>query len=292
MLGQQPGKGEMRGLAIENQIGMHFIGADVEVVALTEIRQLLQLHTAEQPANRVVRMAQQQQARRRLNGRCTHRLLQCLEVDGKFGAAFVGGFKRNIQRAAALHLGRMQKRRIHRRKGDNALTGRTAGLHSQIETQHQPRQPDNPLRLDGPAIALPIVIRQLLRQFMRHAHVPVITVGHVICQRALYGRRRGKIHVGNPQRNHVAATVLFPFSGGPLQTAFHAGEIKGFGHGYSGKTVLQVSPENRLLSVGASLLWSGTPAMLCRHPIASKLAPTIIADLTLTSPASPKNDGC
>jgi hypothetical protein len=124
-------------------------------------------------------------------------------------------------------LRRRHERRIDRRQRQHFVTGLGEGLGGDVEADHEPRQPDDPRRLDFPAVAL---LHRVRRRIDRRLHRPRVTedaVVHSLVKGLDDGGSRLEIHVGDPERQHVAAGVLLPLLGVGAAAFRHGFEIEG-----------------------------------------------------------------
>jgi hypothetical protein len=118
-----------------------FVGADDQVVFFCQRCQIEQLFTVPAATNRVVRVAEQKQP-----GVCGQRRCQGISIKMP---AIVGARELGPVQLATGKMGRGQKGRIDRRRRQYRAVDGPAG---DVQAGDQPRQPDNPLWLNTPAV--------------------------------------------------------------------------------------------------------------------------------------------
>ena len=103
--------------------------------------------------------------------------------------------------------GRLEERRVDRRDGQHRLAGRRERVAGQVQPGDDARQPDDPLVLDAPAVAPLEVGDDRLDERVGDQRVAEHAVGGARLERLDHRRRRGEVHVRDPQRQHVVAVA-------------------------------------------------------------------------------------
>ncbi len=178
---------------------MDFVGADHQVVLFGEGGEVAQFAFAPAAADRVVRVAEQEQA-----GGCGRRALQ-----GGFVPlpAAVAALEFDLIKLSPRKTRRRQEGRVDRRRREHLAIDRATG---DVEPRHQPRQPDDPLRFDRPVVLAFKVSEHRLRQRRPRPAIAEDAVLDAPPQCGQHRRRRGKIHVRHPQRQDVATGIPAP----------------------------------------------------------------------------------
>ena len=140
-LGRQTGERNMALVGVENQAAMNLVGTDDQVVFFCEASEIEQLVAIPAAANRVVRVAEQEKP-----GCCGQRIFQgnFVPVPMAIATSQFGPVE-----PAAGKMRRGKKGRIDRRRGQHLAVDCPAG---NVEPADQTRQPDDPLRLNRPAV--------------------------------------------------------------------------------------------------------------------------------------------
>jgi hypothetical protein len=120
--------------------------------------------------------------------------------------------QRRADHAAAGIDRRAEEGRVDRRRREHRIARLADGAAGDVEPRHQARQPDDPLGIDCSRRNLRAqVADHRFRLAGRGMVVAEHAVPDALAQGLQHRRRRGEIHVGDPQRNDIAPGVLRPF---------------------------------------------------------------------------------
>ena len=172
---------------VEDQAAVDFIGADEQVMALAEGGDGLEFRALPGPANRVVRMAKQQQA---AAGR--QRGFQRREIPAPAAIALT---QRGARQPPAGQARRGEKWRIDGRRRQDIAVDAPAG---DVEAADQTGQPQQPVGLDPPTVRAPQVPENGIVERRRWHGVAETALRDTLFDGRDDRRRRGKIHVRNP----------------------------------------------------------------------------------------------
>ncbi len=185
---------------------MDLVAHEHEVVAAAEVDDPLDLVAAPDAAERVVRMAEQEHAGVGRRGG--------LEAVERELPAAVPELGRHGDQPPAAPAGRLQERRVDRRDRQHGLAGRGERVAGEVQSRHDARQPHDPLAVDAPAVATLEVGDDRLDQGVGHQRVAEDAVSCAGRERLDHLRRRGEVHVRDPQRQRVAGVEVPLEAGG------------------------------------------------------------------------------
>lgn len=172
-------------------------------MALGDVDQLGEFRFPPGAAHRVVGMTKQQQAGFRGDGRFQRGEIPfpaAGPLDQGHGDQFASGQSR-----------RPQEGRIDRRGADHAVAGLAHGAAGEVDALHQAGQPDEPIRLDVPAVMAQGIGLDGFHQAVRRLGIAEHAVFQPFPQRGQDRRRACKVHVGHPEGQHVLSLVFVPF---------------------------------------------------------------------------------
>ena len=198
----QHGDRDVPGVFVQHQSAMDLVRADHQIVTFGDLRDRRQFFARKHSADRIVRIAQHQQAAARRDG-----ALETAEIPRPtaLGAAQVD------RRQAAVRIARRtEKRRVDRCGGQHLVAGFADRPAHDVESAHQSGQPYQPVRVDRPAVVAFQRFDDRPRQRHRRAAIAEDAVIHPRVQRIDDARGGREIHVGDPHRQDVAAGILAP----------------------------------------------------------------------------------
>ena len=209
--------------AIEQQIAVDLVGDDPEIALQAGRRHALELRATVDAAHRVVRVAEHEGPRAGRDGGG-----EGVEIDHVAPAAVTRQhvlFPHAPQVAPGA-----QDRRIGRRLQQDALARRgQRPAREVVGDVHAGHQHDG-LGAHAPAVALGHALGDRLRQLGMLGEVAEEAVGDARLESREHRGRRGEIHVGHPQGQHVGAELvpLVAVAGAAVGDAV---EVEAGGHG-------------------------------------------------------------
>jgi hypothetical protein len=215
----QGGDGDVRRGWVEHQAAVDLVGADREVVALGQGGDAAQLVPVEDAAHRVVGVAQHEQA---------HPVGHGGLGGGPVPLPALAAVHQGCGDQALLEVGRgVQEGRVHRGGGEHPVTGLADGPHCHVEAGDHPRQPHQPLGLDAPGV----VPGNAFDHRLEHRGPGVGIAENAMVDARMEGfqhrRGRGKVHVGHPHGDHVAAGVAAPLDAVGAGAIRRGAEVEG-----------------------------------------------------------------
>ncbi len=181
--------------AIEDEIAVNLVGADHDVVAEADPGQALQLSRLKDAPHRVMGVAEQEE-----RGAVGDRPLETVKV--VFVSTLSLGQRHDLADAAGvLRCG--EHRRVDGRFDEHLVARRTDRVTRQVEPAHDAREEEYLVRLDAPTVQLGQPLLDHLAEAVRRLSIPKDAVSDALLQRADDRLRRGEIHVGHPQGQHV-----------------------------------------------------------------------------------------
>ena len=186
-------------VAFEDQILMHFVGHQGQVVLDTEIGQILQFLLGPDAPARIVRRTEQDHF-----GVLVDLLRQAVQVH------FVAALdlpQRAFDQLAVVGPHRVGEHVVDRREDDDPVAGFRIGLNGHAEGVHQPVRVLHPAGLDLPAVP---GLQPVGQGGLIFARIPEIAVNAVLGQphdRLIDRRRRGEVHIRNPHRDCVVCRM-------------------------------------------------------------------------------------
>ena len=189
----------MRPVAVKDEVAVNVVRTDDQIVTPAEVGQIFEFVFPPGAADRVVGMAEQQEARLR-----RHCRFQLVEIPAP-GAA--GEHERYGRQHSSRQAGRRQEGRIHGRGREHAAVNSTT---RRVEPGNQPWQPHQPVRGNLPIIMTLQILERDVDETRPGLAIAEDAVIHALLQRGDYGGRCGKVHVGDPQRQNIARAILVP----------------------------------------------------------------------------------
>ena len=185
------------------ELAMDLVGDDREAAAQANLREPLELVAPEDPAHRVVRVAEQEEPRAVADRRGER-------VDVDFVASVRPARQRRIL-AGEVHVGGgAEDGRVHGRHEDEAVARRREHASGHVEARDHPGDDHHRFRGHAPAVALEQPVgEELVELGLLERDVAVDAVLHPLAQRADHGLGRLEVHVRHPERQDVG-TVLLP----------------------------------------------------------------------------------
>ena len=156
----------------------------------------LKLVALEDAPDGIVRVAEQERARAR-----AERVREGVEIHRVPAAG--AGRERVLLAREAVVAGGAQDRRIDRRLHEQALAGRGERAQREVEAGDHSRQRHHRVRAHAPAVALGHPLGHDLVQLGLLHEVAEEALLDARAQRLHDGRRRGEVHVGDPERQDV-----------------------------------------------------------------------------------------
>ena len=182
--------------SVEQQITMDLIGDDPHVAARARRGHALELGAVEHPPNGIVRVAQQECPRAR-----AERARERVEIHRV--ASVVAAPERVLVAGEPMVAGRAQDRRVHGGLHQQAFAGGRERAQRQVEAGDDARQGHDCLGAHAPAVALRHPLGDDLLQLRLLDEVAEEAVLDP-CAQCLHDRGRGgKVHVRDPERQHV-----------------------------------------------------------------------------------------
>ncbi|OQB80445.1 MAG: hypothetical protein BWX86_02963 [Verrucomicrobia bacterium ADurb.Bin122] len=184
---------------------MDFIAAQHELVAQAKLGDARELVAPEDARDGVVRVAEEKEFGARGDGGFKRRPVDLPAVGGAVER------ERHGARDAAAVARRRHERRIDGSQAEHFVARLGKGLRGDVEADDETRQPDQPGRIDLPAVAACAIIHDGLGRGGDGARVAENPVCGALLDRLDDGGCGDEIHVGHPERQDVAAGVLLPF---------------------------------------------------------------------------------
>jgi|GEM_PF-6049484 len=195
----------MRQCRVEDQIAVDFVGAENEVMPHAEFTQLHEFLAPEDARHGIMRIAEKKELGAGRDG-----TFQGGPVDFPALIVRIEGERHGDGCAPGIPR-RAHERRINRGEAKHLVVRLRECLGGDVESYHQARQPDQPGRVDFPSIPCRQRIDDCVHGGFHRPGITVDAVFHPLMQCGDNCRRGAKIHVGDPEREHVAAGILLPF---------------------------------------------------------------------------------
>jgi len=246
---------------VEDEIAVNFVRAEDEVMAGAKFAEADKFFAAPDAGERVVRVA---------------------EVE-KFGAGGDGSLERapvDFPVAVAQHAGglggeargvfrRGHERRINGGEREHFFAGLRESLSGDVEAADEAGEPDDPSGVNFPGVVALEGVDDGIDGGFHGASVTKNAVSDAVVEG---GDDRGgglEIHVGDPERQDVAAGVFLPFLGISAETVGDGVEVEVHVKGRG--------PQNHGLGGGARIFWSEVPLAGCGKIFARGQAEAISA---------------
>ena len=185
-------------VAFEDEVAVDLVRADEDVAAEADGREALEIGAAEHAADRVVRVAEDEDARAVGDGG-----LESVEVDLPAAIGTHGERRFLVDRSVVLR--RAEDGRVDGRLDEHAILRRRGHAAHLLESHEHPGLKDDGVRIDLPAVEAREAIDDHLPQFGRLVAVAEHAVLDARAQGGHDRLRHAEVHVGGPEREHVRA---------------------------------------------------------------------------------------
>ena len=179
------------------KIAVNLVRQHHQAMTARDVQHLNQFRLAPDPSHRIMGRTQQQYLGLRPGGA----LLQMLQIH-----AVVTGFvchQRIFNHGPAGIPDRAEKRRVHRRLDNHALSGLGKGQAGRVEGRHHPGRHDNPVSLDAPAMTAFKPLDHGLIKAVREQGIAIYRMLRPLGQSTGDRFRGREVHIGDPRRYHI-----------------------------------------------------------------------------------------